>query len=81
MVVARDPVVVMKTSEEVVRRIVYQLRREMVVARDPMVVMKTSEEVSMGSGRKSEEAGGRQRDDPFPNGIESTAHPHRSFLF
>lgn len=52
-----------------VRTIVYQLRQEMMVARDTMVVMKISDETSVGSRRKSEEAGGRQRDDSFPNWV------------
>lgn len=47
----------------------YQLRQEMMVARDTMVVIKILDETSVGLRRKSEEAGGRQRDDSFPNGV------------
>lgn len=38
----------------------YQFREEMMVAQDTVVVMKISDEMNVGSGRKSEEAGGRQ---------------------
>ena len=62
-----------------VRRIVYQLRQEMMVAWDTVVVMKISDEMSVGSWRKSEEAGGRQRDDSFPNGLWEHGTPAQEF--